>query len=90
MMILSYLIFRKCWRYLTIFVEIIIILISNSEVTHCPPKTAFFTQIGEECGSDHVRDRLLRILEPPTDDVERFLAMLRFPSREKLKDLPLI
>jgi site-specific DNA recombinase len=26
--------------------------------------------------------------EPPTDDVERFLAMLRFDSREKLKELP--
>ena len=26
--------------------------------------------------------------EPPADDVERFLAMLRFDSREKLKELP--
>jgi hypothetical protein len=26
--------------------------------------------------------------ELPTDDVERFLAMLRFDSREKLKELP--
>jgi hypothetical protein len=28
------------------------------------------------------------ILKPSTDDVERFLAMLGFDSREKLKDLP--
>jgi hypothetical protein len=27
--------------------------------------------------------------EPPTNNVERFLAMLRFDSREKLKDLSL-
>jgi hypothetical protein len=32
---------------------------------------------------------LLDIKEPPTSDVERFLAMLRFDSREKLKDFPL-
>ena len=27
--------------------------------------------------------------EPPTEDVERFLAKLRFDSRGKLKDFPL-
>ena len=53
-----------------------------------PPKDAFVTKIGEESGSDQVRYPLLGILEPPTDDVERFLAMLRFDSREKLKELP--
>jgi DNA invertase Pin-like site-specific DNA recombinase len=40
-------------------------------------------------GSDHVRDRLLLSEKPFTDDVERFFDMLRFPSREKLKDLPI-
>jgi hypothetical protein len=32
---------------------------------------------------------LLEKKKPPTDDVERFLVMLRFDSREKLKDFPL-
>jgi hypothetical protein len=32
---------------------------------------------------------LLDKKEPPTDDVERFLAMLRFDSREKLKGFQL-
>ena len=42
--------------------------------------------IGEGCGSEQVRDRLLY---EPFDDVERFLSLLRFDSREKLKNLPL-
>jgi hypothetical protein len=29
-------------------------------------------------------------MEPPTNDVERFLAMLRFDSREKLQDFSLM
>ena len=28
------------------------------------------------------------ILEPPETDLERFFSMIRFESREKLKDLP--
>jgi hypothetical protein len=28
-------------------------------------------------------------LEPPTDNVERFLVMLRFEAREKLKEYPI-
>ena len=35
-----------------------------------------------------VPGRSSTLKEPPTDDVERFLAMLRFDSREKLKELP--
>jgi len=37
----------------------------------------------------HVLAPQLGILEPPTDDVERFLVMLRFDAREKLENLPL-
>jgi hypothetical protein len=32
---------------------------------------------------------LLLSKKPFTDDIERFFAMLQFPSREKLKDLPI-
>jgi len=45
----------------------------------------FFAEIRVGGGSDHVRDTLLDKKEPPTDNVERFLAMLRFDSREKIK-----
>ena len=37
--------------------------------------------------SEHVAHGSSTLKEPPTDDVERFLAMLRFDSREKLEDL---
>jgi len=42
----------------------------------------------EGFGSEHVLFRPLDIQKPPTDDVERFLAMIQFNSRGKLESLP--
>ena len=48
--------------------------------------TCFPLFFGEGSGSEQVRYPLSDEKEPPTDNVERFLFMLRFDSREKLKD----
>jgi len=47
----------------------------------------FFAEIRGGGGSEQVRDTLLDLQEPPTDDVERFLSLLRFDARDKLNDL---
>jgi len=48
--------------------------------------TSIFGNGREGGGSEQIRDRLQ--LEP-LDNVERFLSLLRFDSREKLKELPI-
>ena len=43
----------------------------------------------EGCGSEQIRLGAPNSKKPPTDDVERFLSMLRFDSREKVNALGL-
>jgi hypothetical protein len=45
------------------------------------------TKIGEGGSSELVRLGSYASKRPPTDDVERFLTLLRFYSREKLQEL---
>jgi len=52
-----------------------------------PPENHFFAKNGEGSGSELVRLGSSDTKRPPTDDVERFLSMIRFDSREKLHDL---
>ena len=60
-------------------------MIREKIILLCPISPDF-----REGGSEQIREGAQISQKPPTDDVERFLSMLRFDSREKVDALAIL